>query len=194
MKGCVNTIKKVILGLLWFVNTRRKFLGDLQSRGRLVRITMEHQSIMMHYDTKAFIQSGMLADCNQNFSCGLDSPETKFQPSQWPGHYVPLTLYVEILFSANALRTPYWLMWCHVCSEWHAGWLRPNWYTYLEVKSWQVLLLHIRAARHWVFPSKLHFDAIYPLVAIRFDAIYPSVVILVSRQFRAAYWRIKTKT
>ena len=36
MKGFVNTIKKVILSLLWLVNTRRKFLGDLQSRDRLV--------------------------------------------------------------------------------------------------------------------------------------------------------------
>ena len=62
---------------------------------------------MVHYDTKALIQSGMLADYDQNFSCGLDSPETKFQPSQWPGHYVPLTLYVEISFSANALLTRY---------------------------------------------------------------------------------------
>ena len=43
--------------------------------------------------------------------------------------------------------------------------------------------LHIRATRDWDIPSKL-----------RFDAIYPSVVILVSRQFRAAYWLITTKT
>ena len=43
--------------------------------------------------------------------------------------------------------------------------------------------LHIRATRDWDIPSKLRFDAIYPLVAI-----------LVSRQFRAAYWLITTKT
>ena len=43
--------------------------------------------------------------------------------------------------------------------------------------------LHIRATRDWDIPSKL-----------RFDAIYPSVAILVLRQFRAAYWLIKTKT
>ena len=43
--------------------------------------------------------------------------------------------------------------------------------------------LHIRATRDWDIPSKL-----------RFDAIYPSVAILVSRQFRAAYWLIATKT
>ena len=43
--------------------------------------------------------------------------------------------------------------------------------------------LHIRATRDWDVPSKL-----------RFDAIYPSVAILVSRQFRAAYWLITTKT
>ena len=40
-------------------------------------------------------------------------------------------------------------------------------------------LVHIRATRDWDVPSKL-----------RFDAIYPSVAILVSRQFRAAYWLI----
>ena len=33
----------------------------------------------------------------------------KIQLSQKLGNYVPLTLYVEILFWANALRTPYWL-------------------------------------------------------------------------------------
>ena len=43
--------------------------------------------------------------------------------------------------------------------------------------------LHIRATRDWHIPSKL-----------RFDAIYPSVAILLSRQFRAAYWLITTKT
>ena len=43
--------------------------------------------------------------------------------------------------------------------------------------------LHIWAAGDWDIPSKL-----------RFDAIYPWVVILASRQFRAAYWLITTKT
>ena len=43
--------------------------------------------------------------------------------------------------------------------------------------------LHIRATRDWDIPFKL-----------RFDVIYPSVAILVSRQFRAAYWLITTKT
>ena len=43
--------------------------------------------------------------------------------------------------------------------------------------------VHIRVTRDWDIPSKL-----------RFDAIYPSVAILVSRQFRAAYWLITTKT
>ena len=43
--------------------------------------------------------------------------------------------------------------------------------------------LHIRATRDWDIPSN-----------IRFDAIYPSVAILASRQFRAAYWLITTKT
>ena len=43
--------------------------------------------------------------------------------------------------------------------------------------------LHIRATCDWDILSKL-----------RFDAIYPSMAILVSRQFRAAYWLITTKT
>ena len=43
--------------------------------------------------------------------------------------------------------------------------------------------LHIRTTRDLAIPSKL-----------RFDAIYPSVAILASRQFRAAYWLITTKT
>ena len=43
--------------------------------------------------------------------------------------------------------------------------------------------IHIPATGDWDIPSKL-----------RFDARYPSVAILVSRQFRAAYWLITTKT
>ena len=43
--------------------------------------------------------------------------------------------------------------------------------------------LHIWARRDLTHPSKL-----------RFDAIYQSVAILASRQFRAAYWLITTKT
>ena len=43
--------------------------------------------------------------------------------------------------------------------------------------------LHFRATRDWDIPSKL-----------RFDATYPSEATLVSRQFRAAYWLITTKT
>ena len=72
-----------------------------------------------------------------NFSQGWDFSNTKFQLPQWLGNYVPLTLYVEILFWANALRAPFWLTWCHVSSGWHIGWLRPNWYTCPEVKSCQ---------------------------------------------------------
>ena len=86
------------------------------------------------------VQGGILADYHQNFSRWRDSPDTKFQLPQRPGNYVPLTLYVEILFWANALRTPYWLTWCHVSSGRHIGWLRPNWYTCPEVKSCQVWL------------------------------------------------------
>ena len=86
------------------------------------------------------VHGGILADYVQNFSRWWDSPDTKFQLPQIPGNYVPLTLYVEILFWANALRTPYWLTWCHVSSGRHIGWIRPNWYTCPEVKSCQVWL------------------------------------------------------
>ena len=72
------------------------------------------------------VQGGILADYGQNSSRGLDSPDTKFQLPQSPGNYVPLTLYVEILFWANVLRTPYGLTLCHVSSGRHIGWLRPN--------------------------------------------------------------------
>ena len=56
---------------------------------------------------------------DEHYSRGWDSPDTKFQLLQRPGNYVPLTLYVEILFRANDLRTIYWLTWCHVSSERH---------------------------------------------------------------------------
>ena len=86
------------------------------------------------------VQGGILTDYDQNFSRGWDSPDTKLQLPQSPGNYVPLTLYVEIFFIANALQTPYWLTWCHVDSGRHIGWLRPNWYTCPEVKACQVWL------------------------------------------------------
>ena len=86
------------------------------------------------------IRGYILADYDQNFIRWWHSPVTKFQLRQWPWIYVPLTLYVEILFRANALRTPYWLTWCHVSSGRHIGWLRPNWYPRPEVKSCQVWL------------------------------------------------------
>ena len=84
------------------------------------------------------VQGGILADYDQNFSRGWDSPDTKFQLHQRLGNYVPLTLYVEIFFWANALRTPYWLTWYHGRLGRHIGWLRPNWSTCPEVKSCQV--------------------------------------------------------
>ena len=86
------------------------------------------------------VQGAILADYDQNFSRGFDSPDTKFQLPQRPGNYVPLTWYVEILFWANALRTPYWLTWCHVSSGRHIGWLRLNGHTCPDVKSCQVWL------------------------------------------------------
>ena len=86
------------------------------------------------------VQGGVLADYDQNFSRGWDSPDTKFQLPQRLGNYVPLTLYVEVLFWANGLRTPYLLTWCYISSGWHIGWLRPNWSTCPEVKFCQVWL------------------------------------------------------
>ena len=44
------------------------------------------------------VQDGILADNDQNFSCGWDSPDTKFQLLHRPENHVPLTLYVVILF------------------------------------------------------------------------------------------------
>ena len=44
-----------------------------------------------------------------------------------------------------------------------------------------------------LFTLELHVIEIF-LFKLRFDVIYPSVAILVSRQFRAAYWLITTKT
>ena len=72
------------------------------------------------------VQGGILAYYDQNFSRRLDSPDTKFQLPERPGNYVPLIFYVEILFWANAFRTPSWLTWCHVSSGRHFGWSRPN--------------------------------------------------------------------
>ena len=46
----------------------------------------------------------------------------------------------KILLWANALRTPYWLSWCHVSPGWHISWSRTNWYTCPEVKSCKVWL------------------------------------------------------
>ena len=44
------------------------------------------------------VQGGILADYEQNFSRGWNSPDSELQLPQWPGNYVSLTLYVEILF------------------------------------------------------------------------------------------------
>ena len=110
------------------------------------------------------VQGGILVDYDQNFSRGRDSPDTKFQLPQRLGNYVPLTLYVEILFWANALRTPYWLTWCHVSSGRHIVWLRPNWYTCPEVKScqdWIILSLftfQLRAIEIFLPNSVLMLD------------------------------------
>ena len=86
------------------------------------------------------VQGGILADYDQNFSRGWDSPDTKFHLTQRPGNYVSLILCVEILFWANALLTPYWLTWYYVSSGQHIGWLRPNWCTCPKVKSCQIWL------------------------------------------------------
>ena len=93
---------------------------------------------------------------------------------------------MEILFWANALRTPYWLTWCHVSSERHLAdynQIHPHVLKWNPAKFGYSKSFHIWATRDWDIPSKLSFDA-----------INPSVAILVSRQFRAAYWLITTKT
>ena len=160
------------------------------------------------------VQGGILADYDQNFSRGRDSPDTKFQLHQRLRNYVPLTLYVEIFFWANALRTPYWLTWYHGRLGRHIGWLRPNWRTSPEVKYYQVWC-HVSSGRHigWLRPklyswmglswhkvsasSKMgkicttHFICWNLILSQRLtDHILADVV---SRQFRAAYWLITTK-
>ena len=96
----------------------------------------------------------------------------KLKLPQWPGNYVPLILYVEILFWANALRTH--IGWRVVTSvqggifadykqiDTHA--LKGNHAKFGYPKS-----LHIWATRDWAILSKLRFDVIYPSVAIRQD-------------------------
>ena len=121
-------------------------------------------------------------------------------------------LHVIELFLPNSVFMRYFRRWpssCHVSSGRHIGWIRPNWILpnsvwcdisvgghplaeYDQIKN-HVLMwnpakfrypksLHIRGIRDWDIASKL-----------RFAAIYPSVAILVSCQFRAAYWLITTK-
>ena len=126
-------------------------------------------------------------------------------------------LHVIELFLPNSVLMRYFRRWpssCHVSSGRHIGWIRPNWILpnsvwcdisvgghpgvtsvqgsilaeYDQIKNhvltWNpAKFLHIRGIRDWDIASKL-----------RFDAIYPSVAILVSRQFRVAYWLITTKT
>ena len=96
-------------------------------------------------------QGGILADYNQ-----IDTRVLKWNPAKfgypkslhiwatrdYTGNYGPLILYVEIVFCTNALRTPYWLTWCHGSSG-RIGWLRPNWYTCPEMKSCHVWLSQV---------------------------------------------------
>ena len=115
------------------------------------------------------VQGGILADYDQNFSRGWDSPDTKFQLHQRLGNYVPLTLYVECCSEP----TPYVP---------HIGWrgvtlvqggiladydnIDPHYLKWNPAKFGYPKSLHIRVRRDWDIPSKLRFDAIYPSVAI----------------------------
>ena len=115
------------------------------------------------------VQGGILADYDQNFSRGWDSPDTKFQLHQRLGNYVPLTLYVE----SCSEPTPYGP---------HIGWrgvtlvqggiladydnIDPHYLKWNPAKFGYPKSLHIRVTSDWDIPSKLRFDAIYPSVAI----------------------------
>ena len=83
---------------------------------------------------------------------GWHSFDKMFPPLQWPGIYVPLTLYVYILFWANALWNSYTLTWCLVSLVRYIGGILPNWYTYPEVKSWLVWLYQVspRSSYTWL--------------------------------------------
>ena len=105
------------------------------------------------------VQSFILADYNQNFSCGWDSPDTKFQLYQWPKNHVPLTLYVEILFSANALRTPYWVQGGILADYDQIGTHVPKWnpdkFGYPKCLTYEL-------SSDWNTPQNLFVYAIYP--------------------------------
>ena len=132
------------------------------------------------------VQGGILADYDQNLSLEWDSPDIKFQLPQWPGIYVPLTLYVKILF---------WPTPCGPIIDWRGvtsvqgGILADYDQIDTHVLKWNPAkfsypkYFYIWATRDWGIPSKL-----------RFVAINPSVVILASLPFRAAYWLLTTKT
>ena len=99
--------------------------------------------------------------------------------SGWPIHFTHV---------ANAL-VPH-QSWCKYSGMLVQGGMFPEYdQTDAYVLKWNLdkfgypKYLHIWAAGDWDIPSKL-----------RFDTIYPWVVILASRQFRAAYWLITTKT
>ena len=132
------------------------------------------------------VQGGILADYDQNFSRGLDYPDAKFQLPQRAENYVPLILYVGILFWANALRTH--LDWPGVTSV-QGGILADYDQIDTHVRKWN--------PAKFGYPTSLHIRPTGDLTnfsKLRFDAIYPSVAILASRKFRAAYWLIRTKT
>ena len=132
------------------------------------------------------VKGGILAHYDWNFSCGWDSPDTKFQLPQrlrimyhslnMRNFCSELTPYGPIMAGvvSRQFKVAYWLITSKLI---HMSWsqILPN-FGYPK-------LLHIRAIRDWVIPSKL-----------RFDVIYTSVAILASRQFRAAYCLITTKT
>ena len=96
------------------------------------------------------------------------------------------TLHFEILFSANALGTPYWLTWCHVSSIWHIVWLRP------KLKSWMGRSGHKVSA--FSMAGKLCTTYIICVnLVFRQRLTDPILTDVVSRQFRMAYWLITTK-
>ena len=112
------------------------------------------------------VQGGILADYDQNFSHWLDYPDAKFQLPQRAENYLPLTLYVGILFWANALRT-------------HIDW--PG------VTSVQggMLAEYDQIDTHVLKSTPANFG--HP------KSLDPILTDVVSRQFGAPFWLITTK-
>ena len=98
-------------------------------------------------------------------------------------------LHVIEIFLPNSVLMLYirrWPSWCHVSSGRHIGWLRP------KLQSWMGLSWHkVSASSNTGKLCTAHFICGNPVLSQRLAD--PILAVVVSRQFRAAYWLITTK-